>query len=204
MSRELRNALPNSLRMNATLNGSCIEFIPIISGSHYKTLPVLVAVDNFEITPMPSSYSGINGERVAVYPTSDSDVYSQSVYSAVSKTTIKSISPNPAPGENTDILELNSNHQFLTDSPERRFFITQNPIMYCINGDRLNRYSNYGFSASIPSPSIPQIIINNVQSGSFNIAPATLTRNAVVTLRFTLENGATHNISQEVQIRNVP
>jgi MSHA biogenesis protein MshO len=202
MSRELRNALPNSLRMNAALNGTCIEFIPVISGSHYKTLPVLAAANNFEIIPMPSSYSRVDGERVAVYPTSDTDLYSQDVYSAVSKTTIKDI--KSISGKDTYKLELNGNHQFLTDSPERRFFITQSPVMYCINGDRLNRYSNYGFSDSISSPSSPQIIVNNVQSGLFNIAPATLTRNAVVTLQFTLVNGATHSVDQEVQVRNVP
>ena len=47
-------------------------------------------------------------------------------------------------------------------------------------------------------------LVDKVQSGTFSIAPATLTRNAVVAMHFELVGGATHIVDQEVQIRNVP
>ncbi len=198
VSRELRNALPNSLRLNVISGqgGSCIEFVPIVSGSHYQTLPISIASDNFEIIAMPPSYAHDNGQRVAVYPSTTTEVYAQIPQGPVSVPTVASVTATT--------LQLSGGHRFTTDSPERRFFITENPVTYCFVGARLNRYSGYGFNSSFAIPNNPQIIVDKVQNGSFSIAPATLTRNAIVTMHLVLEDGATHTVDQEVQIRNVP
>src|SRR3990167_327162 len=41
ISREIRDALPNSFRLNS--GGSCIEFIPTVAGTDYLTVPVVSA-----------------------------------------------------------------------------------------------------------------------------------------------------------------
>ena len=201
MSRELRNALPNSIRLNAT--GTCIEFIPVIGGSPYLTLPGETPTTPKSFTAVASGFTEAPAStRVAVYPATTSDVYSNTSGS-LSSSTIATLSEN-TPSSGIDTITLNNNFVFSTDSPERRFYFTQNPIMYCVVGSQLNRYSEYGINPSIPTPLNPQIIVNKISSASFVIASATLTRNAIVSMLFTLENGATHIVDHEVQIRNVP
>ncbi len=195
MSRELRNALPNSVRLSAA--NTCVEFVPVQGGSHYLTLPgeTPTTQDSFTAVESGMTTADLNNTRIAVYPTDSSDVYSGGSSGSLSGT-VSSIST----ASDIDTITLGSNFTFLTDSPERRFYFTQNPVSYCIVGSQLNRYSGYGFN----SPANPQIIINKISSGSFAISPATLTRNSIVALNFTLQNGATQMINQEVQIRNVP
>lgn len=195
VSRELRNALPNSVRVNGT--NSCVEFIPVQGGSHYLTLPgeTPTTLDSFTAVESGITNTDLNNTRIAVYPTLSSDVYGGSSSGSLSGT-VSSIST----ASDIDTITLGSSFTFSAGSPERRFYFTQNPVSYCIVGAQLNRYSGYGFGTAAN----PQIIINKISSGSFAIAPATLTRNAIVALKLTLQNGAIHTIDQEVQIRNVP
>jgi len=203
ISRELRNALPNSARLNALRK--CLEFIPMVGGSHYLTLPGDTPLTPKSFTAVSSGLTPTpTGNRVAVYPTSTGGVYGKNNPGPLSTSTVSSISSV----DDVDTITLGSDFTFSTSSPERRFYFTQNPIMYCIEGTRLNRYSGYGINTSftIPAASNRQIIVDklNSASSSFLIAPATLTRNAIVSMHFRLENGATHEVDQEVQIRNVP
>ncbi len=193
MTRELRNALPNSVRLSAA--ETCIEFVPVIGGSHYKTLPTSATPRT--ITAIASGFSTApSNTRVAVYPTEVSAVYGLSTPGPVSSTISTLI-----PASSEDTITLSSDFDFLSESPERRFYFTQDPITYCFTGNRLNRYSDYGFSGS---KGAPQIIVDKIQSGTFNVLPASLTRNAVVAMHFVLTGGAIHTVDQEVQIRNVP
>ena len=47
MTRELRNALPNSVRVS----GACLEFIPVDGGSSYLNLPVSIASSAIDVMP---------------------------------------------------------------------------------------------------------------------------------------------------------
>lgn len=196
ITRELRNALPNSIRLSAV--DTCIEFVPVTGGSHYRTLPTSTTPRT--ITAIASGFVSTSGNtRVAVYPTEVSAVYGQSNPGPVSNTTIFPLSPSPIP--NVDTITLRGDFEFLSESPEHRFYFIEDPITYCIESGRLNRYSGYGFSAS---KGTAQIIVDKVQSGSFDVLPASLTRNSVVTMHFELMDGTPHIVDQEVQIRNVP
>lgn len=194
ITRELRNALPNSIRLSAA--DTCLEFIPVIGGSHYKTLPNSLTPRT--ITAIESGFaSAPTNARVAVYPTEVSAVYGQSTPGPVSTSIISSLTT----ASSVDTITLAGDFEFVTESPERRFYFIQDPVTYCISAGRLNRFSGYGFSGS---KGTPQIIVDKVQSGTFNVVPASLTRNAVVAMHFVLVGGATHTVDQEVQIRNVP
>lgn len=194
ISRELRNALPNSIRVSAS--NSCIEFVPVTGGSHYRTLPD--ATTPRTITAIASGFAAVpSNTRIAVYPTDVGAVYGQASPGPISNSIIASL--NSASG--IDTITLAADFEFLTASPERRFYFTQDPITYCVTGSRLDRYSGYGYSAT---KGTPQIIVDKLQRGTFTITPPSLTRNAVVALHFEFVDGATHIVDQEVQIRNVP
>ena len=201
ISREIRDALPNSFRLNS--GGSCIEFIPTVAGTDYLTVPVVSAATSFEVVPFPSYTLDSSQDRVAVYPFTDVGLYALG-----NPGTISSLIASMAAGAtaNAQAITLSSSHQFLTDSPTRRLYVVREPVMYCFVGQYLYRYGNYGFQSSMPTPTSGTVIASRLASGSFQYAPGTLSRNGVVTFAFEVQgsDGAKQLIDQEVQIRNVP
>jgi len=208
VSRELRLALPNSIRTNAispSSSGNCIEFIPIIAGSNYLSVPTLTASNNFEIVPLINYVVNSAQDRVAVYPNALAGLYNLSAQGVISSK-VSSISNGVT--ANSTKLQLASNHQFLTDSPTKRIYVVQNPVMYCFSAGFLYRYSDYGFRANLPSSGLlnQTVIGSRLSAGTFNYTDSTITRSAIVTMAFNVvgASGATQSINQEVQIRNVP
>jgi len=142
---------------------------------------------------------------VAIYPNALAGLYSLSAQGVISSK-VSSISNGVT--TNSKKLQLASNHQFLTDSPTRRLYVVQDPVMYCFSSGFLYRYSAYGFNANLPTSGLlnQAVIGGNLNSGSFNYTDGTITRSAIVTMTFNVvgASGATQSINQEVQIRNVP
>jgi len=204
VSRELRQALPNSLR----IDGSCIEFVPIVAGTDYLTVPTLTAANNFEAVPFSSYSVNTTQDRVAIYPNTITGLYTLGTQGTISDALVVSTVANVATGGIT--INLAANHQFLTDSPTNRMYIVQDPVMYCFDSNFLYRYSEYGFNSSITttvaSLSGQTVMGNRLSMGAFTYSPGTLSRSAVVNMAFNVTgaNGATQAINQEVQVRNVP
>ena len=203
VSRELRQALPNSIRIND--GGSCVEFVPIIAGTAYLTVPILTAANNFETVPFSSYSVNTTQDRVVVYPNTITDLYSLSAQGAISGL----VTSTPA-GTTTGAITINlaANHQFLTDSPTNRLYIVQDPVMYCFDSGFLYRYSEYGYNSTLATSGLSNqtVMGNRLSVGSFTYSLGTLLRSAVVGMAFngTGDNGASQAINQEVQIRNVP
>jgi len=210
VSRELRSALPNSVRINVGSN-TCVEFIPSIAGTDYLSVPILTAANNFEVVPF-SNYDAADvntlKDRVAVYPNTITGLYNSTL---PNPGVISGLISSQVVGATTNAQRLNlaSNHQFLSDSPLNRLYVVQNPVMYCFSGGLLSRYSDYGYFTSFPSGGslANQVVIGSrINSGTFTYTAGLLTRSAIVTMEYELfgSDGDTHAIEQEVQIRNVP
>ena len=107
-----------------------------------------------------------------------------------------------------------ASYRFPTDSPKKRFYLVSQPISFCNDSNgRLWRYQNYGFHSdsrsSIPTTGSDRVLIaDSLQNLEFNYSPAQLQRNAVVRMSVTIvrpnDAGESINVSQEVQLRNVP
>jgi len=207
-SRELRSALPNSIRVNT--DNTCVEFIPVIAGTDYLSVPILTAATNFEVVPF-SNYesSDVNTakDRVAVYPNTITGLYNSTL---PNPGVISGLISSQVGGTgNAQRLNLASSHRFLADSPTNRVYIVQNPVMYCISGGYLYRYSEYGYFATLPSGGSlanQTVIGSRINSGTFTYTPGLLTRSAIVTMDYSItsSDGDLQAIAQEVQIRNVP
>lgn len=202
LTRELRAALPNSVRTNAANN--CVEFIPIRAASSYTDIPLDSAGTTIEAVSGQRA-AAVSG-HVAVYPISSSELYTPSPSSALTAATA-----TLPPGSDPVSLTLSSAHRFPLHSPARRIYIVGTPESYCQTGSRIVRHSNYGFNAgagSLPPPDGEiALLINQVQPGSalFNFSPASLVRNAVVNFRFILAEGDEQLVvEQEAAIRNLP
>lgn len=207
LSRSLRHALPNSVRVSS--DNACVEYIPIFSGTDYLSVPVLVSSDQFEIAPFSNIPTGYNFAtqdlRIAVYPNSITGLYSPGSTTVLSSE-IAQLSAGVT--ANSHLLRLSAAHQFPTDSPSKRLFMTEEPKMFCFDSGLLYQYSGYGFNATFSTSSLSNevVVASRLNQGRFTYSPGTLQRNAVVTINFNVlgDDGLVQAIDQEVQIRNVP
>jgi MSHA biogenesis protein MshO len=207
VSRALRQALPNSVRMDGS--NRCVEFIPTIAGSDYLAFSILSDVSSFESVRFRHYAAGdvdTSLDRVAIYPNSATDLYKLPNPGIISGL-VSQISAGSSAGAVT--VSLAASHRFIADSPTDRVYIVQNPVMYCFDSGFLYRYSDYGYHDTFASGTTLQnetVIGSRLRAGTFTYTAGVLTRNAIVTMRFIArgDNGATQTINQEVQIRNVP
>ena len=103
ITREIREALPNSVRVGSVGNIQCIEFVPIQASSTYVDVPVSPeASRNFVQIVSPPVAVVDDGVvppiRIAVYPLSANDVYE------AESTTGRVFSINPATDVNACLL----------------------------------------------------------------------------------------------------
>lgn len=203
MSRELRSALPGSVRTSS----SCIELIPVAAGSTYTSLPIAASTTSFTavpVEPMPLAA----GLRAAVYP--GPSAYQLGSDSVISPQVVDVSAPDV---ENEVTVTMASAHRFPAESPSNRFFLVEQPVSFCIAGEQLWRYSNYGFSASQPAlaslpASLPDrsLIAQQVTAAlPFSVSSATLARNAVIDINLDFARGDdVVSMQHLVQVRNVP
>lgn len=211
--REVRRALPNSVRTFADGSNQCLEFVPINFSSDYLSIPTAAAAATFQAVEFPNP-SGTENGFVAVYPNSLDSVYGNSVGSNVRAISTTSASASAA-AAGLQTISLAAAYRFPTDSPSRRFFLVSQPVAFCDdNNGRLWRYDSYGFqrqpdsSASLPATN-RRLIADSLVPGSlaFNVMPMTLYRNAVVRVSLIVRRPASSeqvDLTQEVQLRNVP
>jgi MSHA biogenesis protein MshO len=216
--RQVRGALPNSVRAFDDEGNSCIEFVPILHSSEYLSVPIATAETDFKAIAFDDAVGGESG-FVAVYPISEKSIY------GTDPATPRNVSTNTASASALGIPEANlqtitfsfsSSYRFPTGSPGKRFFLISQPISYCEDASgRLWRYQNYGFHpdsrAEIPTSGADRILIADsleVNSLSFNVSPPQLQRNGVVRMSLVIVSASSSaesiNSSQEVQLRNVP
>ncbi len=210
--RELRNALPNSIRLATDTSGgvttACLEFIPVERASAYRE--DLAPQGNISaFSAVPFAPPGAGNRFVVVYPYAVGPLYDAA-------------NPGPVggfdPASNTlaGNVQLSAPHHFNRDSPRRRFFVTTAPVSFCIDdaAGQLNRYGGYGFtSAPAAPPAATPVLLGErlqLQDGGAAVTPfawdpGSLTRAGVVTLDFRfMEEGEWVRLRQEVQIRNAP
>ncbi|PPI78888.1 type II secretion system protein [Marinobacter flavimaris] len=205
ISRALREALPGSVRVDGS--GSCIEWMPVVAVSNYLNLPLGANPDSFEAVPLAGGTSASG--RVVVYS------YGNNLYSTGSPGPVSPPATMPSgPSPVTVTFDSGANHRFSTQSPERKFFIIDEPRTFCQQGRFLFRYRDYDIQPSVATalPSaMPrrEVLAAGLVAGSlrFEVVPPSLQRNGVVSFGFELvspETGEVTSVSQEVQIRNVP
>jgi MSHA biogenesis protein MshO len=209
INRELRNAVPNSIRVN----GGCIEYLPMLASATYQDqaltylatgtnsspLPVngvsapsnLMDVFNLNFAPGAATY------YIVVYPYGP-DGSAGDPYRATNPgplATFSGFDMATALPAGVSRIQTTAAHRFLRQSPIRRVFVTSDPVSFCLVGNRLVRYEGYGLQAaqSIPPPAANgQVLAEYIQSvdpeipfvAPFSYTGSTLIRNAVVNLDF--------------------
>lgn len=217
MTREIRNAVPNSLRITNSATYQCMEFMPIQASASYITLPIAPEVASETGTIITPSQVIENSHRMLVYPLTPTHIYS-----AV---------PTSSEGRLLDIEKVEGNTvtfdravRFSETSPRKRFFMVGTSVSYCffVNGD-LRRYGDYKLNATQPAPGGDINVKGNMGNGvlmaenvvitttgtttnwPISYTPGSLTNNAVVQLTPKFEvNGQAFQYQHQVQVVNVP
>ncbi len=220
--RELRSAVPNSVRVlnNFDNSVSCVEFTPLLQSGVYRDLPLYPARRNWiGVTTISTSWTPLAGQRLTVYPTDPSHIYDLNQARSGVIAPVQD-APDDADGNaHTRRLKLNDvaaqAMTFITESPQKRFYLLDSPVSFCLVGQQLRRYSGYGFTAAQPLPPpvingevIASGLTNQSSEPAFTINAAVLNRNAVLHLfwRFSpaTDIGQDLFFNHEVHIPNVP
>jgi len=192
LNREVRNALPNSVRLTST--GQCLEFTPIKASTIYIDIPVAPESARNTISVIPFSEAFDNNWQAIVYPLSPSDVYDNSnkQYAVVSMV-------NPSDPSEPSIITLENNVHFAQDSPTQRIYFINESVKYCLQSNTLLRSDSLTPDVFL----MAQDIYNT--DPPFEIEQATLQRNAMVQIHIQFEkNNEQVSFNNEIQVLNVP
>ncbi|PKG85261.1 prepilin-type cleavage/methylation domain-containing protein [Colwellia sp. 75C3] len=218
LNRELRNAVPNSIRIgtNSTNTIQCIEFVPIVASTVYIDIPVspepaskiVKAIEFQNESNQPYECDGCQ-DLLMVYPLNPNDIYEDHNDSVGKVFSIDEVDDTKDPWEIS--IRNNNEVMFSENSPTNRLYIANKQIKYCAFINKIYRYSNsIGGNLTVPGRSRPVLMAEHmidVTSGElpFTYLPGTLTRNAVVQihLNFT-RNDENYVFDHEVHINNVP
>lgn len=224
IARDLRTALPNSVRVVAVGGVTYLEFIPTMGGGRYRQYPTAAGNgdvldfsntdSSFDVLGPVPVYSG----RASVVlfnlgPGSASDAYAGNNRAALTSANSDAslFSSDGAPHTMT-FPEI----QFPAPSPSARFHVAGLPVTYACAANSaapaagtLNRYSAYAFASTQPTPPagvIAQLVVGNVAKCEFAYDPAVAhTRTGLVTLFLWLEEGGESvRLVHQMQVVNAP
>jgi MSHA biogenesis protein MshO len=224
VTREVRAAVPGSVRVGGNSNNSinCVEFAPLAQSGIYRDLPLSPINRNWiGVTTIDTNWTVKANQRLIVYATEPPHVY---ILSQARSADIAAPAQQNAPDDmdgnaHTRRISLLNNSSgkttFVTESPQKRFYIADQPVSFCRQGNELRRYSNYGFLTGQPLPpnvagELMAVGINNGATAMFvyNITSVSLTRSAILHLFWRLspavDVGQDLDFNHEIHIPNVP
>lgn len=219
MSRDIRKALPNSVRSS---NSQCLEFIPTKTGGRYRAETLTAGDDtSLDFTALDSTFNmlGSNtalpadqriavGDVVVVYNLGvpGADAYNQDNTSDVTALGTETPAPIETPIQITA-------RKFPLESPAHRFHVAprdEKVVAYVCSGGNLYRTASNTLTATASCPTSGAKIATNVDCGntSFSIFDSgnALNRNGLVIMRLTLLDSAAETVTlhHEVHVDNTP
>jgi MSHA biogenesis protein MshO len=226
MARDLRQALPNSIRVNA--DQSAIEFLHVRTGGRYRMVssgaatapacpddnPTLADDDVLDFTRADTCFKTlgnildrnliVNTDFLAVYNlgVAGADAYESGNATGGNKALISTTSTSGSEDRITF-----ASRQFQLSSPSGRFQIIDTPISYVCAAGTLTRFWGYNIAAAQPAApgGSSAVLANNVTDCSFEYATGGSQRNGLLSMRLVVtQNGESVNLYHEVHVDNAP
>jgi MSHA biogenesis protein MshO len=227
MSRDVRSALPNSVRTASGGSVVALELLATVDGARYQDNgPLANAALALTFGAPASAFSTTVPFTQLTLPWSSSshylsiynvgvpgaDAYQMSNVITPAGTTI-AITAGSTPNQN--LVTLNPAFQFAYGSPEKRIYLLSGPVSYLCDttAGTLTRYAGYAIASIQPTSAAAllaagatgALVANNVASCAFNYASGTAQRNALATLTLGLaQSGESVALLNEVQVPNAP
>jgi MSHA biogenesis protein MshO len=227
MSREIRSALPNSVRIRSVGLSHGLEFLNTATGGRYRarqeaggtgdplsgtgidTFDVLDGI-NGTISPGPAGQASCqNGvsDCLVIYNTGIGAGY----FNAYAGDNIATIT---AVGAATLSYNNGAGWSFpfpIPPAASQRFYVVDGPISYICDSStgQLRRYAGYGIvpAQPVPPPGTGDLLADNIQSCLFSYAGSPSARYGLVTLRIQVSDAASGEsvaLLHQVHVVNVP
>ncbi len=227
MARDLRSALPNSVRVASSGTVTALELLSTADGARYQdggpvSNPALVldftAPDGAFATTVPFTQLTLpftsNTSYLSIYNVGvpGADAYQMANVITPAGTTI-TISAGAAANQN--LVTLSPPFQFAFGSPGKRIYLVSGPVSYLCDtaAGTLTRYSGYAIAAGEPTSAATltaagasaALVAANVAGCQFTYSTGTAQRNALATLALQItESGESVQLLNEVQVVNAP
>lgn len=212
ISRDVRNALPNSVRVTTSGQNSYLEFIPISGAGRYRSGLKLDGSGNFLDFEAADTSFEILGPALDIPPDSKVVIYNLGIsgVDAYEGTNTANMTAN---GNSLQSLTFTAT-KFPQASPNNRFFTVRGAISYVCDlaSGQLLLFTNYTILqfqpssvASLESLTNKQIVVNGLSACSISYAPGVLQRSGVVTIALRLQAGSAQvNLMHIVTVVNSP
>jgi MSHA biogenesis protein MshO len=219
LNREVRNALPNSIR-TIGVNNQCLEFVPIDKSVVYLDIPVAPEpkIDIVDVLMLENNLLTTT-KYVAVYALDSAEIYD------IDFGVVKSFLEVNDTSEKVKTISFASEITFNEESPTERLYFLGSPVTYCVEGQDIYRYQTYGFGDDDSydingKPFITEttttttterdlmakyVDIYAVDEFPFQTIPATLKRNGLALIRLKFARNLEEIVfNNEIQVPNVP
>lgn len=214
MTREVRMALPNSVRITTSGSDQFLEFIPTQGGGRYRAQADLSDINNpvgesLNFTSSVTRFDVLGGVLGHINPGDYLVIFNASVD--------PDSSANAYRGDNRTRLQTGSSQsQLIFEAIEfpfpslnaQRFDLipATGPVTYACRNNQLIRYTGYGFQVQQPtSLNNGQLMASRLQRCEFSYLPGDHIRNGLVTLRLSIsEADETVELLYQAQVMNTP
>ncbi len=227
IDKEIRNAVPNSVRVSD--DGSCVEWLPIKNSAIYDYDDLSLVTESSDgyssiIRLLPSELSdgdadtSINaGDRITIMPLEQSELYDASPASSADEPYSVALVKEGViftPGASATMVDVSLplGTSFNNISPARRafFYDKKAAVGFCwqAGDEELMRYSDYGIRPSVLSTTNASdgvLMSQHISDAVFKMEDATLQRNGLLKVMLTFtQNGESIRFDSNVLIQNTP
>jgi len=218
ITRDVRTALPNSLRAPNPASNSCFEFLPTVGGGRYRAayrsdgtgdpLDFSTADTAFDVLVSDNLTTAMfaNTYHAVIY---NLGIAGADAYDAITNPTNTNRAQIKSTSTAANIV-LNAGNKFPFESPGKRFHVIPDfSVVYSCSENNLLR------SIRTPIPLAPlaacpaagTVLVSNVDctQTTFNYTPAVSQRNGLLTITLVLtQSGESVRLYDEVHVNNVP
>lgn len=214
MARDLRLALPNSVRMTASGAVRSIEFLSTRTGGRYRAALGAGAEDILDFNdPGDTTFDILGpatdmkaGDQIVIYNLGidGADAYAGNTGATHNRRAYRGVA-----GSVTTI-GIASSEAFPFESPSSRFHVVDTPVSYVCDlaAGTLRRFWGYPIvaaQAAVPAGGNNALLAQNLTACEFSYQPGGIQRTGAVTMRLSLtRNGETVSLYHEVHVNNVP
>lgn len=227
MGRDLRSALPNSVRVTSGATTQALELLATLDGARYQdggplSNPALeldfTAADGAFATTVPFTQLTLPWSSTSAYlaiynvGVPGADAYQMANVITPAGT---AISVSAGATANQNLVTLSPAFRFAYGSPGKRVYLVSGPVTYLCDtsAGTLTRFSGYTIQSSQPTTAGALLgagasqatVATGVSGCQFVYSAGTAQRNALATLTLGLSNsGESVQLLNEVQVVNVP
>jgi MSHA biogenesis protein MshO len=216
IGRDLRAALPNSVRVSASGSVTALELLATADGARYQdsgplSNPFATTVP-FTQLPLPWTSSAY---YLSIYNVGVPGADAYETASKVITTQGTTITISAGATANQNLVTLSTPFQFAFGSPGQRVFLVSGPVSYLCDTAvaTLTRYSGYRIASAQPTSAaalnVPGVsaalVASNVAGCQFVLSPGTAQRNGLATLTLQIaQSGESVQLLHQVEVVNAP